>query len=115
MVLQVFEYVLLLPENQISQKQLTFNQKEEGEQMSKHIDYFIFKKHDEELGEVFCATLEDGGVRFGWKNGPVIDLNENHFKTRPIIKTAYFIKSSLDEYSFDEVEDIVCEWMKGDT
>ena len=71
MVLQVFEYVLLLPENQISQKQLTFNQKEEGEQMSKHIDYFIFKKHDEEcsvdskrvkIGALCLKSLREKGA-----------------------------------------------------
>jgi hypothetical protein len=80
--------------------------------MSKHINEFIFRIFDDCGIEMFCATLEEGGLRFGWVGGPMMEISDDHPKYNKVHSSALAIDCGIISDDSGTVESEIASWMR---
>ena len=71
-----------------------------------HIDEFLVQEIDEDGCELFIASLEEGGFRFGWKGGVIINVPKGHFIYNDILHT-----ENLTDADWEWLENKFEEWL----
>ena len=69
-----------------------------------HTKEFLVQAIDEDGVELFIASLEEGGYRFGWKGGPMMNVPKGHYVYQDIFYTEEIGKADAEwlEVKFEE-------------